>query len=451
MTGREDIKIQIPEKAAQVLARLQEAGYEAYVVGGCVRDSLLRRDPQDWDITTSAKPEQVKALFRRTVDTGIRHGTVTVMMDREAFEVTTYRIDGEYEDGRHPREVIFTPNLEEDLKRRDFTINAMAYSDREGLVDLFGGLEDLKSGVIRCVGDPLDRFGEDALRILRAIRFSAQLGYEIEPETLQAIRALAPTLAKISAERIHTELVKLLVSDHPEYLRIAYETGVTKVILPEFDRCMDTPQNHPHHCFNVGEHILASLTKVPADRILRMTMLLHDMGKPDALETDGEGITHFHGHEVKGEKIARSILMRLKFDNDSIAKICKLVLYHGYGDGFAWDLKLVRRSLNRIGLEAFPDLFAVKRGDILAQSDHLREEKLAAVDLWQKLYEQVLKENQCVTLKTLAINGSDLIGLGWTPGRKIGETLNLLLEQVLEDPRRNNKEYLTEQARNLQG
>ena len=451
MTGREDIKIQIPEKAAQVLARLQEAGYEAYVVGGCVRDSLLRRDPQDWDITTSAKPEQVKALFRRTVDTGIRHGTVTVMMDREAFEVTTYRIDGEYEDGRHPREVIFTPNLEEDLKRRDFTINAMAYSDREGLVDLFGGLKDLKSGVIRCVGDPLDRFGEDALRILRAIRFSAQLGYEIEPETLQAIRALAPTLAKISAERIHTELVKLLVSDHPEYLRIAYETGVTKVILPEFDRCMDTPQNHPHHCFNVGEHILASLTKVPADRILRMTMLLHDMGKPDALETDGEGITHFHGHEVKGEKIARSILMRLKFDNDSIAKICKLVLYHGYGDGFAWDLKLVRRSLNRIGLEAFPDLFAVKRGDILAQSDHLREEKLAAVDLWQKLYEQVLKENQCVTLKTLAINGSDLIGLGWTPGRKIGETLNLLLEQVLEDPRRNNKEYLTEQARNLQG
>ena len=179
MTGREDIKIQIPEKAAQVLARLQEAGYEAYVVGGCVRDSLLRRDPQDWDITTSAAPEQVKALFRRTVDTGIQHGTVTVMMDREAFEVTTYRIDGEYEDGRHPREVTFTSNLEEDLKRRDFTINAMAYSDREGLVDLFGGVEDLKNGVIRCVGDPLDRFGEDALRILRAIRFSAQLGYEI--------------------------------------------------------------------------------------------------------------------------------------------------------------------------------------------------------------------------------------------------------------------------------
>lgn len=451
MTGREDIKIQIPEKAAQVLEKLHEAGYEAYVVGGCVRDSLLRRDPQDWDITTSAAPEQVKALFRRTVDTGIKHGTVTVMMDREAFEVTTYRIDGEYEDGRHPREVTFTSNLEEDLKRRDFTINAMAYSDREGLVDLFGGVEDLKSGVIRCVGNPLDRFGEDALRILRAIRFSAQLGYEIEPGTRQAVCALAPTLSKISAERIRTELVKLLVSDHPEYLRIAYETGVTKVVLPEFDRCMDTPQNHPHHCFHVGEHTLVSLTKVPADRILRLTMLLHDMGKPDALETDGEGITHFHGHEVMGEKIARSILMRLKFDNDSIAKICKLVLYHGYGDDFTWDLKLARRSLNRIGLEAFPDLFTVKRGDILAQSDYLREEKLAAVDLWQKLYEQILEENQCVTLKTLAINGSDLIRLGWTPGREIGETLSRLLEQVLEDPRRNNKEYLTEQARNLRG
>ncbi len=451
MTEREDVRIRIPGKAAQVLEKLWEAGYEAYVVGGCVRDSLLRRTPQDWDITTSAKPEQVKALFRRTVDTGIRHGTVTVMMDRDAFEVTTYRIDGEYEDGRHPREVTFTPDLREDLKRRDFTINAMAYSDRGGLVDLFGGAEDLKKGVIRCVGNPMDRFGEDALRILRAIRFSAQLGYEIEPETLEAVRVLAPTLSKISAERIRTELEKLLVSDHPEYLRTAYETGVTKIILPEFDRCMSTPQNHPHHCYNVGEHTLVALTKVPADRILRFVMLLHDMGKPDTLQIDGEGITHFHGHEAQGEKIARAILRRLKFDNDSVAKICRLVLYHGYGDGFDWDLRLVRRSLNRIGLEAFPDLFAVKRGDILAQSDYQREEKLAAVNRWQKLYEQILEEKQCVTLKSLAVNGSDLLRMGWTPGREIGETLNLLLEQVLEDPRRNNREYLLEQARNLRG
>lgn len=446
MTGREDIKIQIPEKAAQVLEKLHEAGYEAYVVGGCVRDSLLHRTPQDWDITTSALPGQVKELFRCTIDTGIQHGTVTVMIDKEGFEVTTYRIDGKYEDSRHPSGVTFTPSLEEDLKRRDFTVNAMAYNEEDGLVDFYGGMEDMENGVIRCVGEPDARFGEDALRILRAIRFSAQLGYRIDERTKESIRALAPTLANISAERIRTELVKLLISDHPDYLRIAWETGVTGIILPEFDRCMDTAQKHPHHCCSVGEHTLKALVHVPAEKNIRMAMLLHDMGKPDALETDEDGITHFHGHAQISERIAKNILTRLKFDNDSIARICRLVSFHDYGDDLTWDKKSVRRALNRIGLDAFPDLFAVKRGDILSQSEFLREEKLAGVDLWQELYEQIMEEKQCVTLKMLAINGSDLIRLGMKPGREMGQVLNRLLEQVLEDPERNNKKYLTEQA-----
>ena len=231
-------RIAVPDKARHIVNTIQAAGYEAYVVGGCVRDSLLGREPQDWDITTSARPEQVKALFPRTVDTGLQHGTVTVLQDREGFEVTTYRIDGEYEDSRHPREVAFTRNLEEDLKRRDFTINAMAYNDDKGLVDIFGGTEDIRAGIIRCVGKPAERFGEDALRILRAIRFSAQLGYKIDDETKEGIRELAPTLKNISAERIQTELVKMMVSPHPDYLREAYLLGVTKVFLPEFDLAM---------------------------------------------------------------------------------------------------------------------------------------------------------------------------------------------------------------------
>ena len=258
-TGDVHIKfmtINIPQKAAQILRTLNAAGYEAYVVGGCVRDSILNRVPGDWDITTSALPEQVYELFHRTVDTGIQHGTVTVMMDKEGFEVTTYRVDGEYHDGRHPDAVTFTRSLEEDLKRRDFTINAMAYHPEHGLVDLFGGMEDIDQKIIRCVGNPVERFTEDALRMLRAVRFSAQLGFTVEENTKAALARMAGNLEHVSAERIQTELVKLLVSDHPDYLRTAWETGLTREFLPEFDACMETKQNTPHHCYTVGEHIL---------------------------------------------------------------------------------------------------------------------------------------------------------------------------------------------------
>ena len=297
-------RIEIPAGAARILKVLEANGYEAYVVGGCVRDSLLGKQPHDWDITTSALPLQVKALFSRTIDTGLKHGTVTIPSGREAYEVTTYRIDGEYLDGRHPSEVTFTASLREDLKRRDFTINAMAYNEKDGLQDFFDGISDLENQRIRAVGDPRKRFEEDALRILRAVRFSAQLGYTVEEGTLRAMRMLAPTLARISAERIAAELEKILVSPHPDRLRMAYECGITAVILPEFDRCMETPQNNPHHIYNVGEHTMCALMQARPDRILRTAILLHDVGKPLCRSTDEKGIDHFYGHPEAGAKIA---------------------------------------------------------------------------------------------------------------------------------------------------
>ena len=432
--------LEIPKNAETILNILENAGYEAYVVGGCVRDSILGRTPDDWDITTSAKPEQVKELFHRTVDTGLQHGTVTVLMEKEGYEVTTYRVDGEYEDGRHPKEVTFTASLEEDLKRRDFTVNAMAYNPSRGLVDLFGGMEDIDRKIIRCVGDPLERFTEDALRIMRAVRFSAQLGFTIEDETRKALKVLAPNLKHVSAERIQTELVKLLVSPHPDYLRVAYEAGIIAEFLPEFDVCMETPQNTPYHCYTVGEHILHSLNYVRADRVLRITMLLHDIGKPVVRKTDENGRDHFKMHGEAGEKMAGQILRRLKFDNDTIYKVTRLVKWHD--DRPAGTTKSVRRAVNRIGEDLFPYYLEVQQADMLAQSEYRRAEKQERLDKVKEAYEVIMNEHQCVSLKTLAVTGKDLIQAGYKPGREIGETLNRLLEEVLADPQKNQKEVL---------
>lgn len=434
------MRIQLPDKVHNIINTLEEAGYEAYAVGGCVRDSILGREPDDWDITTSAKPEETKHLFPRTVDTGIKHGTVTVLLGGEGFEVTTYRIDGTYEDGRHPTEVTFTANLKEDLRRRDFTINAMAYNDRSGLVDLYGGLADMENRVIRCVGDAGERFDEDALRMLRAVRFSAQLGYRIDEVTGEAVRALAPNLQKISAERIQAELVKLVTSPHPDYLRNAYELGITAQILPEFDLCMETPQRHKHHCYDVGEHILHSMLGVEADKVLRLGMLFHDIGKPQTLTIDPDGTTHNKKHPFEGEKITRKVMRRLKFDNDTTDKVTKLVLYHDYD--IAPTEAGVRRAVNRIGEDIFPMIFTVRRADIAAQSDYMREEKLAKVAHIEKLYREILARRDAVTVKDLAISGNDLIAEGMPPGRQIGETLSALLERVLDDPSLNTKEIL---------
>ena len=434
------MKIRLPEHVKQIIHRLQREGFDAYAVGGCVRDTLLGRIPQDWDITTSAKPQEVKALFSHTIDTGIEHGTVTVMLEHTGYEVTTYRIDGEYEDARHPSSVTFTGNLVEDLKRRDFTINAMAYNDEAGLVDVFGGAEDLKRKVIRCVGNPIDRFTEDALRMLRALRFAAQLGFSVEEETKKAAAALAENLKKVSAERIQIELVKLLVSEHPEEIRQVYELVLSRIFLPEFDRMMVTEQNTKHHCYSVGEHTIRTLQEVPADRVLRLTMLLHDVAKPVCRTTDEKGQDHFKGHPAKGAEMAREILRRLKFDNATIDRVCLLVRYHD--DRPKVTPENVRRAASRIGADNMEALFAVKRGDMLGQSLYEREEKLAYIDEYETLWNQIQAENQCVRKKELAVNGKDLITLGMKQGKEIGEMINRLFDRVLEEPELNTQEKL---------
>lgn len=443
----EGFQIRLPGQVAEIIDTLQRAGFEAYAVGGCVRDSILGREPDDWDITTSAKPEQVKALFPRTVDTGIKHGTVTVLKNRTGYEVTTYRIDGEYEDGRHPKDVVFTASLEEDLKRRDFTINAMAYNEQEGLVDIFDGVGDIGRRMIRCVGEAKERFTEDALRMMRAVRFSAQLDYEIEEKTGEAIAKLAPALEKISAERIQVELVKLLVSDHPDRIRACYELGLTAVFLPEFDRMMETQQNNPHHCYSVGEHTIHALMNIRADRCLRLTMLLHDSGKPQTKTTDENMVDHFHGHVELGEQIARTVLRRLKFDNDTISRVTRLVRVHDVK--IAPGAKYMRRALNRIGEDLFPDLFEVKEADMRAQSRYKRREKEEELALMRRFYEESRSAGDCVSLKTLAVNGSDLIAAGATPGKELGVILKALLDCVLEDPSCNTKEFLMKKAEEL--
>lgn len=441
------MNIQLPDKVRQIIETLQAHGYEAYAVGGCVRDSLLGRKPEDWDITTSALPEQTKALFARTFDTGIEHGTITVLLDKEGFEVTTYRIDGEYEDSRHPKEVVFTRSLSEDLLRRDFTINAMAYNEQDGIVDLFGGTEDLRNQVIRCVGNAKDRFGEDALRMMRAVRFSAQLGFAVEEETKAAICQLALNLKNISAERIQTELVKLLTAPHPEQFRLAYELGITRVILPEFDALMSTEQETPHHCCNVGEHTIRALCACEGDKITRMTMLFHDMGKPARKFFDENGRAHFKGHAAVSEQMTKEILHRLKFDNETFRKVTRLVFYHDYR--MPATFRNVRRAMHTIGEELFPYYLQVRRADTLAQSDYQRQEKLANLKEIEEIYRQILEQNQCVSLKALAVRGGDLIQIGVPAGPRIGEILNQLLEIVLEDPTQNQKEVLLQNAKML--
>lgn len=439
------MKIALPKKVTLIIENLQMHGYEAYAVGGCVRDSILAKRPEDWDITTSAKPEEIKKLFRRTIDTGIEHGTVTVMMGKDSFEVTTYRIDGSYEDSRHPKEVVFTNRLEEDLRRRDFTINAMAYNDDMRLVDVFGGMKDLNHHLIRCVGNPKERFSEDALRILRAVRFSAQLKFPIEPETAEAIRELAPTLEKISAERIQAELVKLLISPHPEMIRDAYELGITKVILPEWDAMEGVEQKTPHHRYDVAQHTVHALKNVKRDKILRLTMLFHDMGKPYMKTTDEKGRDHFKGHALISEEIARTVMRRLKFDNETIKKVTRLVCYHDYR--IEATPANVRRAMNRIGVDLFPYYLAVRMADVKAQSPYKRREKVENIIAMREMYQEILIKEECVTLRDLAVTGKDLMAIGMKPGRELGAMLNELLEWVLEDPECNKKDLLCDYVR----
>ncbi len=419
-------RINMPEQVRQIIARLEEAGYEAYAVGGCVRDVCLGRTPNDWDITTSASPMQVKALFARTVDTGIEHGTVTVMLGKEGYEVTTFRIDGAYEDARHPKEVIFTPELSEDLRRRDFTINAMAYNDRVGLVDIFGGQEDLVSGMIRCVGNAMERFSEDALRILRAVRFSAQLGFTIEEETAEATKRLAPNLEKISAERIHTELSKTLVSEHPDWLESAYQLGITRVVLPEYDALMERDRV-------LGEHILQALRLVEPKLHLRLALLMAYMG-------DGEKPS-----PTESADTADRMLRRLKSDRETMRRVHGLILLRDTEPPA--QPAQIRQLAAVCGRDTFSDYLRLRKaGNQAAQES---EEKRAALEQTEALWEKILADKDPLSVKELCVTGRDLMALGMKPGKALGEVLSALLEKVLEDPQKNEKEYLLEAAKTL--
>ena len=451
-----DIKIKMPQGAAYIISELNENGFEAYIVGGCVRDSLLGKLPHDWDITTSATPQEVKRIFKRTVDTGIQHGTVTVLVDRThsdggeyAYEVTTSRVDGIYEDHRRPKEVSFSTSLSEDLKRRDFTINAMAYNDAEGVIDIFGGREDLTKKLIRCVGEPSERFDEDALRILRAARFAAQLGFSIDEPTKAAMKNQAKYLHDISAERIREELTKLIISDNPSMLVAAYEIGITNEFLPEFDLMMNTPQNNPNHTYSVGIHTIKVMENVPNDVTLRYAALLHDVGKSECRTTDENGTDHYYGHQDKGSKLAYDILRRLKFDNETIDKVTKLVLYHDYGISGNVNIKSFRRFLAKLGVENFDDYIIIRNADRLGQSDYNREIKEKNISELKKMYDEVISQNQCLTVKNLNIDGKDLIALGMKPGKKLGDVLKDLLEKVLDEPDLNKKDELIRLAKNM--
>ena len=436
----DELKINIPDYAKKIIDKLMDNGHEAYLVGGCVRDSLINKIPNDWDITTSALPQVVKKLFNRTIDTGLKHGTVTILMDKHPIEVTTYRIDGEYEDNRRPSTVEFTSNLIEDLKRRDFTINAMAYNHKTGLVDVFNGIDDLENGIIRCVGNPYERFNEDALRMLRAIRFSAQLGYTIDENTRNDIIRCSSLIKNVSMERIQVELNKTLMSKNPKVFIETYDLQLMKYIMPEFIPCIGNSQNHPYHSYDIAEHILRSVDTIKSDKILRWTMLLHDIGKPVVKTTDESGIDHFYGHEKVSAKMGKAIMQRLKFDNNSINTVNILIQYHDITINNNY--KCIRKIVNKIGHELFNEFLLVRKADIMSQNPDKLDAGLRTLEDAKIIYEDIKNNDQCVSLKQLELDGRDLIELGIDKGPLIGKILHELLDIVIEDPDKNNREEL---------
>ncbi len=432
------MKINIPENAKKVINQLNNSAFEAYAVGGCVRNAMMGIEPHDWDICTSAKPDEMERVFKdyETHDFGLKHGTLTVMSGGEAFEVTTYRIDGAYSDNRHPEQVTFTDDLTLDLSRRDFTCNAMAYNDKDGVIDPFGGAEDIKKGILRCVGDPDKRFNEDALRILRGLRFASTCGFDIEKSTAQSIHKNAALLNNIAYERIRSELTGLLRGEAVCKILTEFR-DVIAVFIPEIKLTFDFPQHTKHHVYDVWQHIVHSIDSVEQNDILRMTMLLHDLGKPQACTTDKNGCNHFKGHQQISAELAEKILKRLRFPNEFSETCLKLILWHD--ERCSGSKKQIKRLLNNIGEENTRLLFKVQRADTAAQSEYLRAEKFASIDLAERQTEEILAENQCFNLKSLEVNGSDIKALGVKEGRAIGELLNKLLDDVIEERVPNEK------------
>ncbi len=397
--------INLPNDVNNIIHTLTENGYEAYAVGGCVRDSIIRRVPGDWDITTSARPQDVKALFRRTIDTGIEHGTVTIMFGSNGYEVTTYRIDGEYEDSRHPKSVEFTASLEEDLKRRDFTINAMAYNDERGLVDLYGGQQDIENRIIRCVGDACERFNEDALRMLRAVRFSAQLGYDIAEDTCSAIKRLAPDIARISKERIHTELNKMLLSDHPDYIDKACQLGITGIVFPVYDEADNRRQ------------LLAFLKNVKCSIAFRYAALMCDRGKARTA----------------------AMLRELKLDNATIKLASALVENHGIE--LTDNPVKLRHMASDMTPALLDDVLDYEQAWYTTIND---TNSLQQLNREKEALRAIKERGDCLGMKELALKGSDLIALGIKPGKDMGAILNLLLNMVLDEPQLNTAQQLAQ-------
>lgn len=433
-----------PESVSHIMRTLSEQGYESYVVGGCVRDALLGNEPKDWDIATSALPAVVKGIFPKTADTGLKHGTVSVLMSGEAVEITTFRIDGKYEDNRHPDRVEFTSRLEDDLSRRDFTINAMAWSEETGIIDLFGGREDLAAGRIRTVGLPDERFHEDALRMLRAVRFAARLGFDLDEQTLAGITANSGLIVNISSERIREELNGILTADYPMKFQLLRATGLLKEILPEVDVCFDTLQNNPHHIYNVGEHSIRAVAAIENDKCLRWVMLLHDTGKAVTRTTDKDGIDHFYGHPARSVGISEGLLKRLKFDNRSMERILRLIRFHDRE--ILLRPKTVAKAVNAVGDDIFMDLLKVKRADKAAQKPSDLQKGIEYIDEIERIYKELKEAHYCFSLKDLAIDGNDLLALGFKEGKEIGRTLRFLFDKVMEDPALNEKGKLVEIA-----
>lgn len=433
------MEIRLPEWAERAIFILENRGYEAYAVGGCVRDALLGRPLNDIDVTTNALPEAVKAAFvgYPVIETGIKHGTVTVLVDRNPIEITTYRSETGYADGRHPDAVTFGCSLVEDLARRDFTVNAMAYHPVRGLVDQFGGWEDLARRIIRCVGEPQRRFEEDALRILRALRFSSVLDFDIDKATENALRACAPRIAMVSVERIASELTRLLTGARAGAILREYPS-VLGVFLPELLPAVGFDQHNYHHKYNVLDHIAAVVDAAPAEPILRLAALLHDVGKPSCFSLDGEGVGHFYGHATRSAEMADTILHRLRYDNHTTEEVTLLVRHH---DGpIEEDKRAVRRKMAKLGTERFFRLLALQRADCMGQADWLRD-RLKHYDTLETIAREICTDEECLSVGKLAVNGHDLMALGYQ-GRAIGDTLRTLLDAVLSEQVKNEKDAL---------
>ncbi len=440
--------MEIDKNARFIIEKLEENGYLAYIVGGCVRDLLMNKTPSDWDITTSARPDDIKRVFChfKTIDTGILHGTVAVFVNDEIYEVTTMRSDGEYTDNRHPLNVLFVDEIEYDLARRDFTINSMAYNPNSGIIDIFGGEEDIKKGIIRSVGDADARFSEDALRIMRAVRFSSVLGFEIEEDTSKSIHENKQLLRNISKERINIELTKLLLGCDAERVLTDYSDVICEII-PELKKTIAFSQVNKHHCFDVYTHIVKSVSYVEADTVLRMTMLLHDIEKPSCAKTDLDGTMHFKMHDALGTKTAEAILKRLRYSNDFIFKVTNLIRYHDLR--FSAEKRAVKRAVLKTGDELFLPLLSVQRADALSQSDYMRKEKLDRIEKIKDMYSEIKKEKECISLSDLCVSGYDLMNEGLS-GKQIGDTLNSLLLAVIDDKCDNTKDALLKYAKKIQ-